>query len=256
MNGVKKDEFWKEDSEGRLKRIFQQGEDRVDLKDHLMLRYALQRRGLAMDMARVMRFATHEKIVAFLFEELAREALPGYSSISLEQVRRADKEIFNRLAELTRGGLIQTHGDDLPLDRHVEGVISEPRIAVLLLPLQSRGSGSDGSHAKRGGDEIQRLREEVKRLRHSDSKPEKGRGKEKGKGKGKGEANNRDKGYPMPKELIGMNNTVDGEPVCFNYNTSRGCQTGVDRCPKGVHKCAFPKCGANHPLKHCPLRAM
>ncbi len=247
---MKKDEFWKEDGEGRLKRVFQQGEERAELKDHLMLKYVLQRRGLAMDMARVMKFESHEKIVSFFFEELAREALPGYSSISLEQVRRADKEIFNRLAEKTRGGLIQTLGDDLPLDRYVEGVISEPRIAVLLLPLQSasRSSGAEGSHSKRGGEELQRLRDEVKRLRHNDSKSDKGNGKGKGKSK--------ERKSPMPKELIGMSNMVDGEPICFNYNTSRGCQTGVDRCPKGVHKCAFPKCGANHPLKHCPLRAM
>ena len=128
LNGVKKDEMWKEDGEGRLKRVFTPGEDKADLKDHLMLRYALQRRGVALEIARLMSFKVHEKLINFFFEELARDALPGYSQVTLEQVRRADKEVFMRLAEKTRGGIVQEAGDDLQLDRFLHNIIQEQGI--------------------------------------------------------------------------------------------------------------------------------
>jgi hypothetical protein len=250
LNGLKKDEMWKEDGDGRLKRVFSPGEDKADLKDHLMLRYALQRRGVALEIARLMTFKVHEKLINFFFEELARDALPGYSQVTLEQVRRADKEVFMRLAEKTRGGIVQEAGDDLPLDRFLHNIIEEPRICALLFPLQghSRSSGADGSQHKRGGDEIQRLREEVKRLKSSDS-GNKGKGKGKGKGnsKGKGEG----KRSVMPKELVGMCSTYNGQPLCFSYNSSRGCTSGVEKCERGLHRCAFPGCGGEHSLKNC-----
>jgi hypothetical protein len=250
MNGIKKDEMWKEDGEGRLKRVFTQGEDKADLKDHLMLRYALQRRGVALGLARLMSFKVHEKLINFFFEELARDPLPGYSQVTLEQVRRADKEVFLRLAEKTRGGIVQIAGDELPLDQYLDNIIEEPRICALLFPLQghSRSSGSEGNQHKRGGDEVQRLREEVKRLKSSDfGNKGKGKGKGKGNSKGKGEG----KRTSMPKELFGMCSTYNGQPLCFSYNTSRGCISGVEKCERGLHKCAFPGCGGDHPLKNC-----
>jgi hypothetical protein len=255
MNGVKKDEMWKEDGEGRLKRVSIPGEDKADLKDHLMLRYALQRRGVALEIARLMSFKVHEKLINFFFEELARDSLPGYAQVTLEQVRRADKEVFMRLAEKTRGGIVQAAGDERPLDCFVDGIISEPRICALLFPLQghSRSSGSEGGQSKRGGDEIQRLREEVKRLKHSDS-GNKGKGKAKSKGNSKGKGQG--KRSTMPSELIGMCSTYNGQPLCFNYNTTRGCISGVAKCDRGLHKCAFPGCGGDHPLKNCTKKAV
>jgi hypothetical protein len=59
----------------------------------------------------------------------------------------------------------------------------------------------------------------------------------------------------MPKELIGQSSGVDGEKICFDYNLAKGCdQKGVDRCPKGVHKCAFPNCKGDHSFADCDRR--
>ena len=43
----------------------------------------------------------------------------------------------------------------------------------------------------------------------------------------------------------------DGTPFCFGFNLgtcTHQCQPG-QKCPKGLHKCCYEGCGANHPLK-------
>jgi hypothetical protein len=93
MNGIKKDEMWKEDGEGRLKRVSKQGEEQADLKDHLMLRYALQRRGLALGIARLMSFKVHEKLINFSSRNLqgirCLDTLKSHWSKSGEQTKRS-----------------------------------------------------------------------------------------------------------------------------------------------------------------------
>ena len=101
--GVKKDPYWAEDSEGRLKRMVVPVEDliRVSEGNLLAARYALQRRGLAMEMARLLSFQTHENLINKYFDEMAEPVLPGHAPVNLEQVRVADKAIFRRLGLLS-----------------------------------------------------------------------------------------------------------------------------------------------------------
>ena len=69
------------------------------------------------------------------------------------------------------------------------------------------------------------------------------------KGKGKG------KTPPMPSELRGKwHKHSNGEPLCFGYNTSRGCTHAKDgeKCNKGWHLCAEPKCLQPHSLQAHP----
>jgi hypothetical protein len=95
------------------------------------------------------------------------------------------------------------------------------------------------------------LREEVKRFKPPNASKGKGKGED---AKG-GRNTKRQKFMPMPKELIGQSSVVDGEKICFDYNLAKGCdQKGVDRCPKGVHKCAFPNCKGDHSFADCDRR--
>ena len=263
MNGEKKVPGYVEDTDGRLKKVYRDGvETKADLKDLLMLKYALQRRGLAFELGRLMSFEAHEKLVNFLFEELSQDPLPGHASVSLDQVRRADKHVFGRLGEMTRAGFqIMPEGEYL-LDKLLEVVLVEPKLAQMLFQIQSgRRPNSDdtGADNKRNNDgEVARLREEVKRLKSSAGGAWKsaGGGKDRnGKGKGgKGKGLGKDKGNNMPKELIGMCKWQEGKAVCFDYNMRKRCPTKGERCTLGEHICALPGCGGRHSLQDCRRR--
>ena len=59
----------------------------------------LHRRGIALDVANVMRFEQHDVILKLLIEEMPRDQPVGYSPLSMEQLQRADKEIWTKIGE-------------------------------------------------------------------------------------------------------------------------------------------------------------
>ena len=154
--GVKKDKFWAEDADGRLKCQHLDPELRVSVAstDLLAAKSALQRRGLAMNMARLLSFESHEVLVNYYFNELSREALADHSPVSIEQVRLADKEVFFRMAEMTRGGFskIVHLEDELPLDSILKTVMSEQRVQALLNPYRTV-SARQASSGHSGGQD-------------------------------------------------------------------------------------------------------
>jgi len=261
LKGVRKEELWKEGNDGHLKRCYKDGEAFVTVKDELSLKNVLQRRGLAMHIAKLLSFKVHESLINMYFEEMGRDDLPGYNSISFAQIRAADKEIFARLADKTRCGfsglgdpLAQT--PILPLDDLWPRVMVEPRVVALLLPLASSAPKQAPQQAatKRGGDELERLKEEVKKLRQQGKGVGKN-GKDKGK-KGKGSNAKKEKRGPrVPEELRGMATQWEGKPICYNYNLAHGCsEKGVTKCNRGLHNCALPGCGGPHSLQDCDQR--
>lgn len=262
--GVKKDEFWKEDAEGRIKKVYKEPDEHVTVGgDMLSAKYALQRRGLAMNIANLLTFEAHEKLVQFYFDEMSRESLPGFHKVGLEQIRRADREIFVRLGEETRGGFTKVvlTGDEMALDKILSSIMVEPRIQALLFPLQAASQKVVSAPGNSAGDkrlaaENERLMNEVKRMKASAGKGANPKGAKGGKGKGgKGKKEGYRRGTPMPKSLLGMSMFIAGEPPCFNYNLPHGCKAkGVERCSAGVHKCMHPGCGGDHSLEHCPKK--
>ena len=265
--GIKKDEFWKENLDGTLKREYRAAELCADIQDLLRLRNAFQRRGAALGMARLMSFEEHELHIAWTFRELTRDAMEDHYPVTLNQVKVADLEVFKRLGEKTRAGFSGVPDDELPLDVLIPTVILEPRIAQLLLQRQKpigKSEPADGGH-KRNNDndhELDRLRKENKRLKADANKgggnKGKGRGNgggngDGGKGKGKGGGKGRDSGDrgTMPRELIGMNSKVNGKSLCFDYNMKKRCPVKGERCSLGEHLCAKPGCGDRHSLQDC-----
>ncbi len=54
----------------------------------------------------------------------------------------------------------------------------------------------------------------------------------------------------MPKGLEGMDSrTAAGDNICFAFNLG-GCPDTApgQKCGRGKHVCAFPRCGRAHPL--------
>ena len=210
-----------------------------------------------MNLARLLTFEVHESLIAFYFEEMDRDQLSGYATVSMEQVRRADKELFIQIAKHTRGGLeglkLKHFDEELPLDATVRRIMTEPRFNVLLFPLplgagRSTAPSNHDSDNKRKANQIEQLQAELKRLKSSNTlKPPIGKGSSGGKGKGKKKSN-----ATAPSGLKGMPTVFKGERICFAYNLS-GCSVrGADKCEKGVHVCCL--CFDKHGYNDCPKK--
>ena len=255
LQGLKTIKEYKPDNNGFMREHLRHDEPSASVSSDLLLKMALTRRGLALDQALVMSFKMHEKIVNLFFGEMMRAPPPGYSRVSVNQVLRADIEIFKKLQELTRSGVQATGAGVRPVDDHVVRVIESAAVQLLLLPLKggstSSGSGGGGNNGD-GPSKARQRREKQKNARANDNDNSKKRrvepvysgGKDWGKGSG-------GKGVPLPKELLGCTPVADGKYLCFGYNLREGCphkdvEPG-NRCRKGFHLCMVKGCGREHP---------
>ena len=246
---------WKPDSQKVIRERTSTRRAVADVTSDLRLKLALQRRGLALDMALLLQFATHEKLIEVMMRSYLEDAPQGFSSLSLDQLRRADRLAFTLMAERTRGG-IRPSGDERPLDRALEEVIDGPQFRMALLPLMGRSGKrsekekiKDGSRSRspRRKSRAQRLAEKNRKLRDQAGHPPGGGGpgqrrdEDSGKGKGRGSRSPR-----MPAKLRGLQARTDaGEPICFAYNLD-GCSLAKDgeKCPKGWHMKMRKKSGS------------
>ena len=210
-------------------------EDRLQsLTDtEMKFHYAMTRRGIALDFARIMSFSQHSAWESWLFQAMHREVPPGYAKPSLAQLIACDKAAWTLLG--TNAPQVRQAADgSFPLGEELLGLKSDPTIALHLSPV-SKPAAPTGSPWR-----------PWKPQEHDDRvQPYKGKGKGKGKAKGKVPA--------MRQELRGKYHRLpNGDPLCFGYNTSRGCvhrdvKPG-DRCAKGWHLCMEPRCQQAHSL--------
>eukprot|EP00973_Karenia_brevis_P068724 9555050-Karenia_brevis.AAC.1 len=91
-------------------------------------------------MADLCTYMCHQRIVLWFERELLREPLPGYSRPTMEQVKRADFEVFARVTELLEEDLSLRGDNLLPMDSVLPGVLLEPRIQAAMVALPA-GSG-------------------------------------------------------------------------------------------------------------------
>eukprot|EP00973_Karenia_brevis_P070700 9828299-Karenia_brevis.AAC.1 len=106
-------------------------------------------------MAELAKYKCHQSIVQWLERELMRDPLPGYARPSLEQVKRADFEIFMRAAELLEEDLSIRANSMLPLDTVIPAILLEPRIQALMVPLPVSSTSK-----REASSEVTQLREQ------------------------------------------------------------------------------------------------
>ena len=209
---------------------------RAPTSTEMQLYHAFARRGIAFQFADIMSYDAHFKWTSFLFEAARREAPPGFSSPGINAIIQCDRAAWVRLAELCPD-LRRTAAGAHPLEHHLQELRSDQTIMLHLSPLAKSDAVKRTQDEDQHGDKWVRLNPKGK-----------GKGK-KGKGKGKGAPS-------MPAELRGKWHSMpNGDPICFGYNTSRGCNEknvkAGERCSKGWHCCAEPRCQEPHPLsKH------
>ena len=251
IKSIKKIKTWQSDSEGRLKFSEETKEDAADTNSDLKLKAALQRRGLAMEVAQLLSYETHDRYVNWLFKELTRNQPIGFHQVNIQQIHTVDQEVFTKLAELTRDGLDLNIDGTFPLDVHMLNILFDPKINMLMMPRQKPVGNLQEGRQKRSFAEVS----------------QKSNYQEKGKGQGKHQQgknkSKKTKTGPSPTlpdalrkakgEIVTSHN---GRPICFAYNL-QGCSHTPDAmgsCPKGVHVCARKGCGGNHPQSYagCP----
>ena len=248
--GVKTEEFWKTDSAGVLRKFEESVEAPADTSTELRLKQALTRRGIALEMARLLSFKIHETLVDRYFRELDKGSVPGYHAVTVQQVHNADTEAFVQMAEMTESGLPLGADGSFPLDTVIPQILRSERFSQLLNPKQRSESSGHSSANKRGpppNNEMDKLREKIRRLESSGNNKQdlnKTGGKAHGKGK-----KSKPKPGRIPKELIGLSSSAKAERVCYAYNLE-GCPNTSGKCPRGAHVCM--RCGGSHSQRSCP----
>ena len=166
-----------------------------------------------------MSWETHSDWVNKLFRALMSDAIPNFSPISLDQLLRADQELFLLLAAEYTGSLKPTALEpEPPLDKEVRRLMNDPRINVHLTPVQrieKRVAPSQQTH-NQGGAPVKN---------NSNKRPRTDAPKAPSQ---------------VPTELQGLHlKTKEGKPICWHRNLRRGCKNATKngRCRFGFHTC-------------------
>ena len=192
----------------------------AEWNSELKYQWCLMRRGLAMDQCRVLSWEVHQHWTNYLLNLLSRPANLGFQQIQLQQLVRADRELWTLLAQEVSGSL-KMNGNDIPLDGHVKRLTTDPRVTMLLLPLpgnQKLPEMPDGP--KKNPSAKQAPAPAPKRNPKRKTRAERG----------------------CPEELRKYNMKTASGQVCWNFNLKDGCQLPSNgkpaRCQRGLHICA------------------
>lgn len=263
LMGVKTDPIWKADASGVIKEVKVKETLRAEFDTDLKLKFLLQRRSLAFDQSKLLDYELFEKWTRVLLEAYSSPPPEGFLKVSLEQVHRADMELFKTMMRESRGG-IKPNGAGQPLKDVFTEAMKATEVRMHLQPLQGTKRKSDQSldSSSTKDEELRKLQRQVMNLE--------GRLKNKGFSKGKSQAStsasprassrssSKSKGkgkrwlVKLPPALIGMSpTTADNEPICYNFNLA-GCDGAApgERCDRGWHVCMMPGCGKPHSVKN------
>ena len=109
------------------------------------MQWALQRRGLAFDQCRLISSEVHDRWVQSLLMQLTRDVPSGYSKVHMEQVLRADKELFTLMAQEHSGPFVNGPKGELPLDILMMQLSTDPRVTIHVLPLPASTARASAS---------------------------------------------------------------------------------------------------------------
>ena len=214
-----------------------------------VLRLAFRRRALGYDQTGLISYATMEIWHERLFAAMAQDPPPDYNYVTKAQVISTDKEMWLRIMEKCRSGILPV-ADALsrriinPIEQAMKELWSDPTILCFLSPLPKPVSRSLDSEMND---------EERDRKRRNKGQP-KGPGRNsKGSGKGRG-GKGAGKGNKLPPALAGAWKIVKGQPGCrwFNMAICTSDAAPGEKCSQGIHLCMSPGCGEPHPFISCP----
>ena len=206
---------------------------KADNSTELQLQWSLQRRGIALDQCRLVEWAVHQRWVQYLMGLTSKAAPEGYAKVRMDQLVKADKELFMIMADDLQQRDVRLSDTPSPMNVAMENLMTDPRVTMHLLPLPTRSAPSNLN--KVTTDDA--AASPVKKVK-------------------KPKASNKAKSL-CPDELKDYQQRDDkGRTICWAFNLPKGCQEQVSqgRCRKGAHICI--KCHkANHSLVACRSKA-
>ena len=105
LTGLKKDASLTLDGTGGLKISSKPNVVPCDVSSDMLVRYALVRRGLALEQANILDYKLHDELLEkYMFFRLT-DPPPGYARVSLKQIEQADRQFILLMAEQTRNGI-------------------------------------------------------------------------------------------------------------------------------------------------------
>ena len=203
-----------------------------DVSNAYKLQQCLRRRAVAYEFAGLISFAVHEQYIDRLMRRLNTEPPANYQATSLNQILRADREVWVHLSQNVEDIRPKDTGER-PLDRALQDALSDYNVAFHLLPLPLQHAPSYAPY--RTWDNAQPRDEPAKGI----FQHRKGKGKNKSNAKGSSVA---------PKGVQGaVGRDSKGRPICFNYNLSSCDQAPAGgTCSRGRHVCFKANCFKNH----------
>ena len=111
-----------------------ENKDKCPMQGELQIFQAFTRRALACDLMGVCTFRCMEKWHRFLMDSMQVHAPPGYKSPTVEQILRADRAGWIRIAEKV-DGLRRRPDGTLPLDEALDSLKTDPTTIFHMMPL-------------------------------------------------------------------------------------------------------------------------
>ena len=205
---------------------------------------ALKRRGVAFAACDCMSWDAHERYLQSLFGHLRTEPPEGFSKPTLQQVLRADRQVFLWMIRQDVG-VRRTPDDILPMDEGLMKALQSYEVGFNMIPLpKSKGGESKGQAAS------------SRELDYGPTSSQQSWTRTQGpyfksnKGKGKGKQKSNRITNILPKELANRGCVGADEHnrrFCFNFNLNK-CQAVANgaQCPRGWHLCMKKGCHAPH----------
>ncbi|CAL1136231.1 unnamed protein product [Cladocopium goreaui] len=243
MQNVKTEELIKKDASGHLKAHDETKLPDADLKTDLRMRQAYMRRGLAMEVADIMTYTSHEKLVDRMFQEYQREPPMGYAQVTLKQLAEADRRAWKLMAEDLQGDLGRDTNGERLADLAVDKVLVHPAFTTLLMPLPGARSSAAASSGDQDTEPVgagkRKLMKENQRLKERLREAESSQKDKKSKHQ-EAPVTPQVKKMPikMPRELWGYQPMKKGKRICYGFqlnNCTNKVQNG--ECAKGLHVC-------------------
>ena len=173
----------------------------------------------------------------YLMDRMLQPAPPGFRKPTIEQILRADKQAWLRMAEVCKSIKALADGS-LPMDAALKTLTADPAVLFHLLPLPSgAGSGKEPTETPKGRG--------------------RGKGGNKRKSDNKEPSSSSNLSDRLPEELKNIPNLkfkiAKNKNKCWGFNCKR-CQFSKPggMCRRGVHVCLL--CDAEHAVLDCPKR--
>ena len=200
-------------------------EFKADHGSEIKLQWCWQRRGLAMDQCRLLSWDVHDAWVHQLFRTLSQPAPPGFQQVRVDQLIRADRELWTLVAQEFKGGLKPNAAGDIPLDTQLQRFTHDPRITMFLLPTPASARASSSTTTDKETVPKKTGAAPSQAAAKSTNKKRKTRAEK-----------------SCPEELKKYQLRCEHGPVCWAYNLKTGCKNSTtgkpSRCAKGYHVCA------------------